>query len=178
MQVRLLDETEYKYFELHYDYETEGHYKVVCHDNSNKMCVSFEREKYDSPQRKTNIDTLYQDYWQGTEAYAVEDTESKRVYAYFEICFEEWNNRLRMTQLLVDKDCRGKGIGRKIINYVKNIAIERDYRIIVLETQNYNLPAIDFYKANGFEFCGTNLFFYSNSDIEDDEVMLEMCIRL
>ena len=26
----------------------------------------------------------------------------------------------------------------------------------------------------GFRFCGGNTFFYSNSDIEDDEVMLEM----
>ena len=57
---------------------------------------------------------------------------------------------------------------------IKDIAKEREYRIIVLEAQNYNVPAIDFYLSQGFKFCGGNVYFYSNEDIEDDEVMLEM----
>ena len=64
------------------------------------------------------------------------------------------------------------------MDFVKSAAKERDYRVIVLETQNYNLPAIDFYHTCGFRFCGGNTFFYSNSDIEDDEVMLEMAYLL
>lgn len=79
-----------------------------------------------------------------------------------------------MTQLLVLPESRGKGVGRFLVDFVKATAKERDYRVIVLETQNYNLPAIDFTMPRGFRFCGGNTFFYSNSDIEDDEVMLEM----
>ena len=55
-----------------------------------------------------------------------------------------------------------------------DIAKEREYRMILLEAQNYNIPAIDFYRSQGFKFCGANVYFYSNEDIEDDEVMIEM----
>ena len=47
-----------------------------------------------------------------------------------------------------------------------------------LETQNINVPAIDFYLRMGFTFCGTNLFFYSNDDVGENEVMIEMAFLL
>lgn len=174
MHIIELPKEKYDYFELHYSYTTKEHYRVELDDTKEEMGVRFIREAYDEPKVTDNTDTLYQEYWQNCEAYAVCDDDTNEILGYVEIASDEWNNRLRMTQLLVNENARGTGAGKFMVNFVKDIAREREYRIIVLEAQNYNIPAIDFYRSQGFKFCGGNVYFYSNEDVEDDEVMLEM----
>ena len=65
-----------------------------------------------------------------------------------------------------------------LFDFVKDFAVKEDYRVITLETQNTNVPAIDFYLKMGFTFSGTDLFFYSNDDIGENEVMLRMAFLL
>lgn len=174
MYIIPLPKEKYDYFELHYTYTTTGHYRVELDQGKETMGMKLVREDYSEPKDVSNTDTLYQEYWQNAEAYAVCEDETGKVLGYVEIATDEWNNRLRMTQLLALPEARGKGAGKFMVNFVKSIAAEREYRIIVLEAQNYNLPAIDFYLSQGFKFCGGNVYFYSNEDLEDDEVMLEM----
>lgn len=174
MKIIPLPKEKYDYHELHYSYVTEGHYRVTADGSRDEYRVSLVREKYDSPKAVSNIDTLYQEYWQNCEAYGVCGEDDDSILGYVEIASDEWNNTLRMTQLLVDTTKRGQGVGKFMVDFVKSVAVEREYRIILLEVQNYNLPAIDFYMSQGFGFCGGNMYFYSNTDLEDDEVMLEM----
>lgn len=173
MHMSALDRENYDYFELHYRYTTAEHYTVAVGDGKDAMSLTLTREPYAVPRVMENTDTLYQDYWTDAEAYAV-CGKSGEVLGYVEFAPEEWNSRLRMTQLLVLPEYRGTGAGKFMVNFVKQTAAERGYRVIVLEAQNYNVPAIDFYRSQGFRFCGGNVYFYSNSDVEDDEVMLEM----
>lgn len=177
MHILPLSREQYDYFELHYEYTTLEHYVVSLTDEKDSMSYSFKRETYDTPRTEKNTDTLFQPYWDDPEAFAAVD-EDGTVLGYVEFSPEEWNARLRMTQLLVLPGNRGKGVGCFLVNFVKDTARERDYRVVVLETQNYNVPAIDFYRKCGFRFCGGNAYFYSNSDIQDDEVMLEMAYLL
>ena len=100
--------------------------------------------------------------------------ESEKIAGYLEFSRENWNDRLRITNLLVLEEFRGHGIGSFLINKAKSVAESENRRIIVLETQSCNVPAIDFYLKHGFVFAGTNLYFYSNCDIAEDEVMIEM----
>ncbi len=51
-------------------------------------------------------------------------------------------------------------------------------RMIVLETQSCNENSIRFYKKNGFEIIGFDLYSYSNSDPERHEVRIEMGKKL
>lgn len=178
MHIIPLEKEKYDYFELHYSYTTNEHYKVSVLETKERFELNLERCAYSEPKIVENIDTLYQDYWENAEAYGVCDDESGEILGIFEFAAEEWNNRLRMTQLLAKPEHRGKGVGKFMVDFVKSVARERDYRVIVLETQNYNTPAIDFYRSQGFKFCGGNTYFYSNTDIEDDEVMLEMSFLL
>lgn len=178
MHIIPLEKEKYDYFELHYSYVTKEHYRVELSSEKNSMALRYIREPYSEPREENNTDTLYQEYWQNCEAYAVCDDETGDILGYVEIASDEWNNRLRMTQLLVKKEARGKGAGKFMVDFVKETARQREYRIIVLEAQNYNTPAIDFYFSQGFSFCGGNTYFYSNCDIEDDEVMLEMAYLL
>ena len=50
--------------------------------------------------------------------------------------------------------------------------------MIVLETQSCNKNAIAFYRKNGFEIIGFDLYAYSNDDQERHEVRLEMRKKL
>ena len=119
-------------------------------------------------------DTLYDDSWKNCTAYGVFTNESEKIAGYLEVSRENWNDRLRITNLLVLEEFRGHGIGSFLINKAKSVAESENRRIIVLETQSCNVPAIDFYLKHGFVFAGTNLYFYSNCDIAEDEVMIEM----
>ena len=51
-------------------------------------------------------------------------------------------------------------------------------RMVVLETQTCNENAIAFYKKNGFEIIGFDLYSYSNDDPNRHEVRMEMGMKL
>ncbi len=177
MEIISLDRKEYDYYPLHYHYKTNEYYSVSHKSEKEAFGVSFERKRLESELVFDNTDTLFQEYWNNPRAFGVKDDDGS-IIAFLEFDTEEWNNRLIMTQLLVKEECRGKGVGRLLMDFVKDFARREDYRVITLETQNTNVPAIDFYLKCGFVFCGTNIFFYSNDDIGENEVMLEMAFLL
>ena len=51
-------------------------------------------------------------------------------------------------------------------------------RMVVLETQTCNENAIAFYRKNGFEIIGFDLYSYSNNDPEKHEIRIEMGKKL
>lgn len=51
-------------------------------------------------------------------------------------------------------------------------------RMVVLETQTCNENAIAFYRRYGFEIIGFDLYSYSNTDPEKNEVRVEMGRKL
>lgn len=53
-------------------------------------------------------------------------------------------------------------------------AVKSGARMAVLETQTCNEKAVSFYKKNGFNIIGFDLFAYSNTDMERQEVRIEM----
>jgi len=58
------------------------------------------------------------------------------------------------------------------------IAKEKRARMLVLETQTCNVPAINFCLKQGFELIGFDTTHYSNKDIEKKEVRLELGLTL
>ncbi|SDQ71496.1 Acetyltransferase (GNAT) family protein [Chryseobacterium soldanellicola] len=80
------------------------------------------------------------------------------------ICdFREWNNSLFIENMLVSEEFRGQNIGKLLIKNVNRKARELQCRIVELETQNTNYPAIKFYQKAGFHFTGINTKLYNNS---------------
>lgn len=67
------------------------------------------------------------------------------------------SNNMKLTQdeimfesLAVNRDLRGKGIGKKLINYMEQYAQINHYKIISLEVVNTNDIAIKLYKKSGY----------------------------
>jgi ribosomal protein S18 acetylase RimI-like enzyme len=87
---------------------------------------------------------------------------------------KRWNSSLWVWELHVVKAYRGQGIGGKLVEATVQAAKQLNLRVVVCETQNTNVPAIDFYSAVGFELDGIDLSYYSNHDLETGEVALFM----
>lgn len=73
---------------------------------------------------------------------------------------------------------RGSSVGTVLLDAIQEAAAASGARMIVIETQSCNENAIAFYRKNGFEIIGFDLYAYSNDDPERHEVRLEMGKKL
>jgi ribosomal protein S18 acetylase RimI-like enzyme len=90
----------------------------------------------------------------------------------------DWNRSLWVWELGVEREHRRSGIGASLIKELTRVAEELNLRIIVCETQNTNVPAIEFYKATGFEIDGIDLSYYPNTGATAGEVAIFMKKKL
>jgi ribosomal protein S18 acetylase RimI-like enzyme len=90
---------------------------------------------------------------------------------------EEWHSVARVEDLIVGHQFRRYGIGTLLLNCASDWARKRDCWAVVLETQNVNYPAIQFYLRNGFEIWSINQHFYPPGSAEH-EVAIHMGKRL
>ena len=124
-------------------------------------------EEYDFP------DSLYQDHGEKAEAYGVVG-ENGELKACIEVCPEEWSNRLLVTELWICDELRKKGLGKRLMDKAKEVAVAQNRRAIILETQSCNTNAIGFYLHQGFEIIGFDTCCYTNNDIGRHEVRINL----
>ncbi|MCA9973477.1 MAG: GNAT family N-acetyltransferase [Anaerolineales bacterium] len=92
---------------------------------------------------------------------------------------QPWNRTLWVWEFHVAPDYRGQGIGRQLMSHVAGVARTLGMRTMVCETQNWNVPAIRFYRAVGFALEGIDLSYYTNEDLQPGgDVALFMKRRL
>jgi ribosomal protein S18 acetylase RimI-like enzyme len=89
-----------------------------------------------------------------------------------------WNRSLWLWELGIEETRRRTGIGTKLVESLVHSAKDAGLRVIVCETQNTNVPAIDFYRKTGFELDGIDLSYYTNADMTTGEVALFMKRKL
>jgi len=73
---------------------------------------------------------------------------------------EEERAVARIENIIVDRHFRCYGIGSLLLSCASDWARRRGCWAVVLETQNINYPAIQFYLRNGLEVWGINVNFY------------------
>lgn len=91
---------------------------------------------------------------------------------------QDWNDSLWVWEFHTVKRRRRQGIGRRLMDALAESARAAKLRVIVCETQNTNVPAIDFYRAVGFGLEGVDLSYYSNVDKLAGEVAVFMKRKL
>ena len=69
-------------------------------------------------------------------------------------------------------------MGAALLNAMLDTARASGARMAVLETQSCNENAIAFYRRNGFDIIGFDLYAYSNTDPDRHEVRVEMGRKL
>lgn len=90
---------------------------------------------------------------------------------------EEWRSVARISDILVGRQFRRYGIGSLLLSCASDWARKHNCWALVLETQNVNYPAIQFYLRNGLEIWSIQRHFYPPGSAEH-EVAIFMGKRL
>lgn len=83
-----------------------------------------------------------------------------------------WNNYALVEDIVVDKNYRGYGIGRKLIEQAKRWAHDGGMAGIMLETQSNNVKACEFYRNCGFVIGGFDFLLYRGIHKHSDEIAI------
>lgn len=173
MEIRKLDSAVYAGRKFTARYRTNGYYAILpCESGFQMRYTAFE-----APVEKTFDDEFFGEWLDHPVAYGA--FEGDRLVGYVEGAIEGWNNRYRISNICIfDFENRSRGIGSALIKTILREAESAKARMAVLETQTCNENAIAFYRRNGFEIIGFDLYSYSNDDPEKNEVRIEMGKKL
>lgn len=150
-------------------YFTKGYYDIKRTSEG----FMFKYNKFDNEKEITFEDCFFNDWLEDPIAYGA--FENGKLLGYVEGTKESWNNRYRISNICVfDDENRHCGIGTRLMDIIMDEAIKSGARMVVLETQTCNEKAISFYKKNGFDLIGFDLYSYTNRDLERREVRIEM----
>ena len=81
---------------------------------------------------------------------------------------EQWRSVAKVEDIIVGRQFRRYGIGSLLLNCASDWARNRGCWAIVLETQNVNYPAIQFYLRNGLEVWSVHKHFYPPGPVEHE----------
>lgn len=79
--------------------------------------------------------------------------------------------KTKIHKIYVLPAAQGKGIGKLLINAVKEIALKNDQASLLLNVNKYNRGAIDFYEYLGFTIIKSEVIAIGNGYVMDDYVM-------
>lgn len=172
MKIELLDEKIYKGKKLINKYTTEYFYDVEIKENEQGFGFHLTKKSLNKVREKQFEDIFLSDWLENPKLFGA--IENGKVLGYLELSHEQWNNRMRIANIAVEEDYRGKGIGKALMEKAYSVAYEEKARMLILETQSCNHKAISFYKSCGYSVIGFDLFAYTNTDIENKEFRIEM----
>lgn len=173
MEIVKLDKNIYAGKKFKAQYRTNGYFDIRSFDGT----FTFKYVSFKKPIEKSFEDTFFGEWLENPIAYGA--FENNKLIGYVEGSIESWNNRFRISNICIfDKTKRNLGIGTKLINIMLEVAKSFKARMVVLETQTCNESAIAFYKKYGFEIIGFDLYSYSNDDLGNHEVRIEMGKKL
>jgi ribosomal protein S18 acetylase RimI-like enzyme len=89
-------------------------------------------------------------------------------------CEMSWNDTVWLMDIRVRDSARRNGVGSALMSDLQATASLLGVRGIWLETQINNVPAIEFYRRNGFRISGFNDRLYENDDLDRQDVALYM----
>ena len=146
-------------------YITNGYYDIVRTTGG----FDIEYKRFDSPVERSFDDTFFGEWLDNPVAYGA--FENGKLLGLVEGAPEGWNNRYRLSNICVF-DCANRhgGIGSVLMNAILCEAKESGARMIVLETQTCNENAITFYRQHGFVLFGFDLYSYTISVPERQEI--------
>ncbi|CAM5209048.1 Acetyltransferase (GNAT) family protein OS=Ureibacillus acetophenoni OX=614649 GN=SAMN05877842_11531 PE=4 SV=1 [Ureibacillus acetophenoni] len=155
-----------------FQYTSEKYYEILSERTENGWIFSLQEERFETPFVKNLEEEIFETYKEGSEVYVAEiDGQEAAIIVIQKM---EWNNTLLVHDLYVRPEFKKMGVGSSLIELAKKRAVELGVRLLTLETQTSNYPAIQFYLKNGFEIIGWNTMSYTNEDVKNHEVRLEM----
>lgn len=168
---KVITEAEHGQRTLRYEYETKSYYDVSTEKSKFGWSFSLTKKELGKKIFKSSESELFKQYVDNSRVYQchVNNTEVGIIH----IGYEEWSKRARIWDILVSPSHRGQKFGSKMMDRAIQDARQYGARMIVLETQSCNVPAINFYLKHGFDLVGLDTLHYTNDDITNKRVRLE-----
>ena len=168
---------EWKGYNIPLEFEAKAYYKLENTQTDEGFSIKLIKTPMDQPVKHTQemcgyADKLYEPHWERPCAWGI--IEGERLIAAIETESENWNNRLRITELWVDEAYRRQGIGHSLLELAKEEARLERKRMVVLEVNAMNTAAIDFYLHEGFQLIGFDSCAYKNYNENCKEIRLEL----
>ena len=169
VEIKELDREEYSGKEFTVQYQTKGYWDIQpTSDGFDIVYKSFCEQK-----EMLFSDTFFNEWLENPVGFGA--FEAGQLLGYVEGTLEKWNNRYRISNICVfNSSNRNNGISSLLMETILEEALKSNARMTVLETQTCNENAITFYKKHGFRIIGFDLFAYSNSDPERNEIRIVM----
>ena len=158
-----------------FTYTSRYYYDIEVIEKDENMGWNFniEKKEFKEPFTKYLKETVFEPHKANAEYYLAVN-ESGEEIGLLVIGKQSWNNLLRVWDIYIAEDWQHKGIGTRLLQFTEKRAKKLNTRGIILESQSCNFPAIQFYIKFGFELTGFDLIAYSNTDLENNEVRIEM----
>ncbi len=172
MKPFLLESSKYKGYKVFVSYNTFENYLIVSNSSNKEYSFTLVKQNLVQGLEKTFWMELYPDYFPEAKAYGF--FEGSELIAFIELTPEHWNKRMRITEIWVEPRFRRRNIASDLLLFAIDLAKKENARMMILETQSCNIAAINLYLKNGFSLVGFDLFCYSNEDIENHEIRLEL----
>ena len=80
----------------------------------------------------------------------------------------------KILDIIVEPTFQNLGVGTELVKHVEKIARENSARVIVIECQTSNYPAIRFFQKNKFQITGFNLINKSRDDLKNHDFIIQM----
>lgn len=163
---------------LRYEYVTPGHYRARAESSTDGWTVRFHYEGFAAPVTKASESALFEPFVPEARVFVARAHPGGPALGWLETGYEDWTRRLRVWELLVDPAHRRRGTGRALLAKAREVARGRGARMLVLETQSCNVPAIALYRSLGFDWIGCDLAHYTADDVARGEVRVELGLPL
>ncbi|MDD3194043.1 MAG: GNAT family N-acetyltransferase [Oscillospiraceae bacterium] len=154
-------------------YRSDSYLDIQIVEERGGSRIEFCKQMFDAPIEKELEVSWMEDHMHAPQLFAAVDGDEE-IVGYIELELERWNNRMRVANLFVEEPFRRTGVGTQLMEHACSVAKKAGARMMVLETQSCNMPAIRFYLSQGYAIGGLDLFHYSNEDLERHEVRIEM----
>ncbi|MCO6449194.1 MAG: GNAT family N-acetyltransferase [Caldilineales bacterium] len=94
--------------------------------------------------------------------------QDREVVGFIHLIADSSAGVAHIQQHVVRPDYRRQGVGTKLLSQAMLWGQDRNLRSVMVQVSTKNHPAISFYFAHGFSFCGFNERFYSDHEITLD----------
>lgn len=107
---------------------------------------------------------------QNNKVFLLAEVENRYIgFASYELNCDS-TDKTKIHKLYILPEIQRKGVGRKLVDFIAEIAITNQNKIVNL-TVNKNNKAKDFYLKNGFEITEEAVFDIGNGYVMDDYIM-------
>ena len=170
-EIRPLPRAEYEGFEFTVEYTADRFYDVERLDEGFRLKLTE-----CAPMKKGFADHLFGEWLEEPVAFGA--FEGERLLGFIEGSVESWHNVFRISNVFVYPEARRTGVGSMLIRHMIDYArTESGCRAVILETQSCNFPAISLYKKHGFRLCRIDIGEYTNHDVENREVRIDLMLK-